>query len=326
MDAQFADFNAWNRAEVMPTTRTEPRLPPDLYAFTLTSVGVDIEPQVLIQRGMLEFLETRVANLSEFAGVVANGPLIGGTSAMGGRTVNPYGNVPTGGSSSGSAVSTSALLTPVSVGAETAGSLIAPAAWNGVVGMKPSRGAVSGEGIVPLVRNNDSAGPVARNVIDAPLLLGVIGEQHIDHLAALALDTLDGVTVGMRTPFGTEVLVALPEEAKDMTDADFRTMGVRLSRAAARTLDTAFAKIGAEALVSLDNLHSTYYATAGYPAITVPLGVREGGSNVGALRVDSTGMPTGVTPIAKPGQDAELLAYAYAFEQASNLRVTPHLR
>ena len=70
LDAQFADFGAWNRAEVMPTTRTDPRLPPELYAFTLTTVGIDIDPQVLIQRGMLEFMETRAA-MAALAPIVA---------------------------------------------------------------------------------------------------------------------------------------------------------------------------------------------------------------------------------------------------------------
>ena len=116
---------------------------------------------------------------------------------MGGRTTNPHGPFPTGGSSSGSAVSTAARLTVVSVGTETSGSLVAPAAWNGVVGMKPGRGVVSGEGIVPLVRNNDSAGPIGRTVTDVAILLGGIDEGDTDYLAGLKVDALDGVTVGM---------------------------------------------------------------------------------------------------------------------------------
>ncbi|MGB0129559.1 MAG: amidase family protein [Rhodocyclaceae bacterium] len=348
------------------------------------------------------------ANLSEFAGVITNGPLIGGTSAVGGRTVNPHGNFPTGGSSSGSAASTAAMLTMVSVGTETSGSLLAPTAWNGVVGMKPSKGVVSGEGIVPLILNNDSAGPVARTVTDAAMLLSSMDEKNTDYAAGLKIDALDGVTVGMlnqpiaalkgngpmiqtaaailaacgarmrpatlvddpdwskagpfttyigggirfdmmpyvaklkpavrtledllaynardakvRTPFGTELLSMLEKQTKGMTDAEFRAMGLRLSKGAAKTLDAAFARTGAEVLVSLENLHSTYYATAGYPAITVPLGRREGGGSAGAAGLPSKGMPAGLTFIGKPGQDAKLLAYAYAFEQASNLRTTP---
>lgn len=90
-------------------------------------------------------------------------------------------------------------------------------------------------------------------------------------------------------------------------------------------MDAAFAKTGTEVLVSLENLHATYYATAGYPTITVPLGLREGGGYAATVGLPSKGMPSGVTLIGKPGQDAKLLSYAYAFEQASNLRVTPKL-
>ena len=114
--------------------------------------------------------------------------------------------------------------------------------------------------------------------------------------------------------------------AKDLSETDFRALGIRLSRAAANTLDAAFRASGAEVLVSFENIHSTYYATAGYPAITVPAGQRRRGGMAGQLGLASDGMPAGVTFIGKPGQDARLLAYAYAFEQASNLRVAPTLR
>jgi amidase len=138
------------------------------------------------------------ANLSEFAGVITDQPLPGGGfSAVGGQAINPHGVPVTGGSSAGSAVGVAAGLTMLSVGTETSGSLLSPAAWNSVVAMKPSRGVVDGRGIVPLLRNNDSAGPVARSVTDAALLLGVIGGRNDDYRAALKADALDGVTVGL---------------------------------------------------------------------------------------------------------------------------------
>jgi len=129
-----------------------------------------------------------------------------------------------------------------------------------------------------------------------------------------------------RSPFGNEMLVSLATGAKDLGEADFRALGTRLSRAAANTLDAAFRASGSEVLVSFENIHSTYYATAGYPAVTVPAGQRHRGGTAGQLGLASDGMPAGVTFIGKPGQDAQLLAYAYAFEQASNLRVAPTLR
>ena len=64
-------------------------------------------------------------------------------------------------------------------------------------------------------------------------------------------------------------------------------------------------------LVSLANTHSDFYATAGYPAITVPLGLNK------------DGVPNGITFISQRGGDAKLLAYAFAFEQATRSRVTP---
>ncbi len=122
------------------------------------------------------------ASLSEFAGAV-NNP---GANAMSGQGVNPFGAMfSTAGSSSGSSIATSALLTDVSVGSETSGSLIAPSAYNGVVGMKPSFGVVSGEGVVPLISFNDSAGPIGRWVTDVATLLGAIDTTETDYVAGL---------------------------------------------------------------------------------------------------------------------------------------------
>lgn len=67
---QFADYEAWVRAEVLPRTRTDPELPRDYYAYRLRQVGIDIEPEVLIERAQLEFMETRAA-MQALAPVVA---------------------------------------------------------------------------------------------------------------------------------------------------------------------------------------------------------------------------------------------------------------
>jgi amidase len=84
-----------------------------------------------------------------------------------------------------------------------------------------------------------------------------------------------------------------------------------LRQTSAALLAQTFADHQVALLISLSNTHSTLYATAGYPAITIPLGL------------DSNGTPNGVTFIGKPGQDAQLLGYAYAFEQATRLRSPP---
>ena len=140
------------------------------------------------------------ANLSEFAGVVSLGQLNGGFGAVGGQTVNPHGHYPTSGSSSGSAAGVAARLALVSVGTETSGSLIGPSAFNGVVGMKPSRNRVNGAGVVPLVRPNDSPGPIGRSVTDVAALLDAIDTASVDYVAGLRPDAFDGVTVGGSPP------------------------------------------------------------------------------------------------------------------------------
>jgi amidase len=129
-------------------------------------------------------------NLSEWANY--NDPCMpNGFSSLGGQTRNPYGPYDTLGSSSGSAVSVSADLTTLSVGSETAGSLVQPARANGVVGMRPSKGLVSGDYVVPLEPTLDTAGPMGRSVTDVAVLLSVLAatdpnEPHSADAAALA--------------------------------------------------------------------------------------------------------------------------------------------
>ena len=113
-------------------------------------------------------------NMSEWAGYRSlNGSA--GWSAEGGQTHNPYvlDHSPCG-SSSGSAVAVSANLATVAVATETDGSVVCPSGTNGIVGIKPSLGIVSRGGIVPITREQDTAGPMARNVTDAAILLAAM--------------------------------------------------------------------------------------------------------------------------------------------------------
>ena len=100
-----------------------------------------------------------------------------GWSSLGGQTRNPYvlDRNPCG-SSSGSAVAVAARLAPLAVGTETDGSIVCPAGVNGVVGIKPAIGTVSERGIVPIAHSQDTAGPFARTVADAALLLSVLAD------------------------------------------------------------------------------------------------------------------------------------------------------
>ena len=110
------------------------------------------------------------ANLSEWAGYL-DPCTPNGFTALGGQTRNPFGPYDTLGSSSGSASSVSAKLATVSVGTETAGSLVQPARYNGVVGMRPSQGLVSRDHVIPLSPELDTPGPMGRSVTDVALLL-----------------------------------------------------------------------------------------------------------------------------------------------------------
>ncbi|HYQ24743.1 amidase [Stenotrophomonas sp.] len=124
-------------------------------------------------------------NLSEWANFRGNDS-VSGWSARGGQTRNPYrlSHSPCG-SSSGSAVAVSANLASVAIGTETDGSIVCPAAINGVVGLKPTVGLISREGIIPISFSQDTAGPMTRSVADAAAVLTAIaGRDDADPATA----------------------------------------------------------------------------------------------------------------------------------------------
>ncbi len=113
-------------------------------------------------------------NLSEWANFRSTRSL-SGWSGRGGQTLNPYAtNRSPSGSSSGSAVAVAANLCAIAVGSETNGSIVSPASINGIVGLKPTVGLVSRRGIVPISHSQDTAGPLARSVRDAAILLSAM--------------------------------------------------------------------------------------------------------------------------------------------------------
>ena len=127
-------------------------------------------------------------NLSEWANFRGNRS-ISGWSGRGGQTNNPYflDQNPCG-SSSGSGVAVSANLAAAAVGTETNGSIICPAVTNGVVGIKPTLGLISRRGIIPIAHTQDTAGPMARTVTDAAILLtAMVGHDKSDAITAAAV-------------------------------------------------------------------------------------------------------------------------------------------
>ncbi|XP_062082128.1 probable amidase At4g34880 [Humulus lupulus] len=115
------------------------------------------------------------ASLTEWSAFRGNAP--DGWSARGGQGVNPYykmGFRSPCGSSSGSSISAAANLATVTLGTETAGSIICPSSLNSVVGIKPTIGLTSRAGVVPISHRQDTVGPICRTVSDATYVLDVI--------------------------------------------------------------------------------------------------------------------------------------------------------
>jgi amidase len=169
------------------------------------------------------------ANMTEWANFLTTG-MPAGYSSRGGQVKNPYGdNLTPGGSSSGSAVAVAAGLCPVAVGTETSGSILSPANWNSVVGVKPTLGLVSRSGIVPIAASQDTAGPFARTVADAAILLSAMrgvdvgdratraSRRHVrsDYSVPLSVDGLEGVRLGVPRAVFFERLAAAEKPVID---------------------------------------------------------------------------------------------------------------
>lgn len=172
-------------------------------------------------------------NLSEWANYMSDKSSIG-YSALGGQTHNVYGKYDVGGSSSGSAASVAGGFSVASIGTETAGSMIYPSSQNSVVGIKPSIGLVSRDRIIPIVKVQDTAGIVARNVDDTALILEAISgydandvdtkeaEQYKeDYTKYIDENSVKGLKVAIIKPLGArneelDILKRIGKEFKDM--------------------------------------------------------------------------------------------------------------
>lgn len=180
-------------------------------------------------------------NLSEWANFRSTRST-SGWSSRGGQTKNPYllARNPSG-SSAGSGSAVSASLCTIAIGTETNGSVVSPSSCNGIVGIKPTVGLLSRSGIIPISATQDTAGPMARTVKDAAILLGALagidpddpvtleskGKAHQDYTSFLDPDGLKGKRIGVEKSFlsnGHEGVLALYQEAMALLKAQGATV------------------------------------------------------------------------------------------------------
>jgi amidase len=179
-------------------------------------------------------------NLSEWANFRSTRST-SGWSGRGGQTRNPYAlDRNPSGSSSGSAVAVAASLCAAALGTETDGSIVSPASVNGIVGIKPTLGLVSRTGIIPIAHSQDMAGPMARTVADAAIVLSVLAAADpadaitknavtigpLDYTRFLIPSGLQGVRIGVvRQKIGN-----IPAAAAvfDAAVADLRRLGAEV--------------------------------------------------------------------------------------------------
>jgi len=185
-------------------------------------------------------------NLSEWANFRSSHS-VSGWSSRGGQTHNPYvlSRTPSG-SSAGSGAAASASLCAAAVGTETNGSIVSPSSCNGLVGLKPTVGLVSRTGIIPISATQDTAGPMARTVRDAALLLGGMTgidpadsatkdspKAAADYTRLLRPDALKGQKLGVekshlasQTPGGEflrQAVEVLKKQGATIVEVDVRT-------------------------------------------------------------------------------------------------------
>ena len=358
------------------------------------------------------------ANLGEWANFRGNDnvyPLAVGWSARGGSTNNAYDlSYTSWGSSAGSANGAAANLCSVAVGTETDGSITGPSAVENIVGLKPTVGLVSQDGIIPIAHEQDTAGPMGRSVTDIAILLGalqspfgeVIGHQlPSDYTQFLQRGSLQGARIGRDIRFfdysyygsgipGDEETVAFAENALSVmeslgativdtdtgdvfayTDDEFtallyefraqiadylatlthtnmRTLADLIAfnlahcqqelvyygqevfeqseqavgypndptYVAARTHARNTARSGIDDALAADNLdaivaphltNSTGPAVAGYPNVSLPVGIR------------GSGRPAGMLMYSTFLHEPQLIGFAYDLEQELNVRRQP---
>jgi len=166
-------------------------------------------------------------------------------------TRNPWNPAHTpGGSSSGSAAAVATRMVPGAIGSQTVGSILRPAAFCGVVGLKGPHGLVPVDGVVPLAWSLDHVGPFARSVGDAALMLSVLADQVVEPATVQA----------PRLAIGRQLFDRAEPELRRHLDAVVERLAAAGARVSELTLPPAFAEIHAAGQVILEVEAATYHA------------------------------------------------------------------
>ena len=166
-------------------------------------------------------------------------------------TTNAWNSAHTpGGSSSGSAAAVAARQVPVALGSQTVGSILRPAAYNGIVGLKGTNGLVPLEGVVPLGYSLDHIGPLARSVEDAALVLGVMAGR------ALTPEPIEAP----RLAVAPELFARAEAELRKHLETVIEGLAQAGARVEEVRLPAAFAGLADAALVTLEIEAATYHA------------------------------------------------------------------
>lgn len=259
-----------------------------------------------------------------------------GWSGRGGQTRHPY-SLERNWSGAGSGAAIAAGLATLAVGTETGGSIVSPASLCGLVGIKPTLGLVSRSGILPVAHAQDTAGPMARSVADAALMLAAMagsdpadpataaaGAKPPDYRGALDKGGLQGVRIGVaRNFFGNnadfdavieKALAALTAQGAVLVD----TQGADVDQVMGQhSLDALVAPTGGPAWLT-DFINGDHAGTGGpspgavtgHPHITVPAG-------------QVHGLSVGLSFVGAAYSEAKLIGMAYAYEQATLHRRAP---
>jgi amidase len=201
------------------------------------------------------------ANLTEFANYLTSG-MPGGYSSLGGQVLNPYDTSQTpSGSSAGPGSAAAAGLAPLTVGSETSGSILSPAAANSDVGIKPTVGLISRTGIVPIAASQDTAGPITKTVADAAAqLTAMTGADPLDPATAanplvghdftrdLSTSALKGVRIGVVA----SQVPAAGTDNRTLWDASVAALQAQGATLVPVTLDTSSSIAGGSTVLSYE--------------------------------------------------------------------------